>query len=132
MFTKETPKEISGLYDVIEAAESRFRGAYAVEKKQRQGELRLVLCRPSGGELLYIGLRYDLWHRTGSPLWFGVRQDWNEEIVSRFRKFNNGSCFRYEEFFLRSAAYEAGTEGFTKAFLEMLDSQLQILTEKPS
>jgi hypothetical protein len=84
MFSPDTPKVISRLYDIIAALESRLAGRFAVEPHQRQGERAVFVIDGDGHPFFYFGAWYELWSRSGFPLWFGVHADWNAAVVQAF------------------------------------------------
>ncbi len=128
MFTKDTPKEISRLFDLIEAVQQKFQDRFTINKQSRQGELSLVFKTADLVDILYLGVRYDLWTRAQNPLWFGVQSDWNEKVVNLFSEHNQGRWVPFENFRLCPVPPELTMQDeYKELIIEMLEEQLNIV-----
>ena len=125
MFTDDMPKIVSGYFKVLETVADHFKADYAIERLSRQGELALVFTTASGGKLLYLGMRWDLWSRMHLPLWLGVRPDWGQPAVDGFVARNPGRCFFHDGYSLCPVdpAIAAGADT-APALIALLEQEL--------
>ena len=100
MLSEDMPKIVAGYFGLLDAVAQHFKDSCVVERLSRQGELAIVFKNASGGSLLYLGVRWDLWSRMHLPLWLGVRPDWGQSAVDCFGARNPGRCFFYEGYSL--------------------------------
>jgi len=84
MFTPDTPHIISRIYDIIASVESACAGRVPLQPRQGTGERALVFMDAAGQPFLYFGAWYELWSRSGFPLWYGVHEQWDGATVQRF------------------------------------------------
>ena len=96
MLSKDTPKEISHLFSLVESVEQACSSRYGVEKKSSRGELSLLISTSDGRPLLYLGVRYDLWTRLQHPLWAGVKLTWPPGLLDTFTGTHAGRTIDHE------------------------------------
>lgn len=120
MFTRETISDVGRLFDVIERLERRFSDAFTLESCSRQGERSVEFKTDADAPHLYAGIRQDLWMRTGSPLWYGVRVDWGTAAVERFRAAHPGEHISFEGFVLCPVAKNADADEIEQLIAEQL------------
>ncbi len=129
MFTEETPKTISRLFEIINSVEQALGKDWTIERQSRQGELALYFKEASGRELLYFALRYDLWTHAQQPLWFGVDLQWNESVIAAFTQGNTGSCLEYQGMRLRALDQQLASGEPCDEIIRIISAQLHILKQ---
>jgi hypothetical protein len=84
MFDADTPKIISRIYAIIAAVASALEERCSLQHHQSQGERALFFADADGKRFFYFGAWYELWSRSGFPLWYGVHNQWNPSTVQTF------------------------------------------------
>lgn len=120
MISRETISDVGRLFDVLDRLERRFSDAFTLASCSRQGERFVDFKNDAGAPLLYVGIRQDLWMRTGSPLWYGVRIDWGPAAVARFSTINAGNHISFEGFVLCAVAKNAEADEIEQVIAEQL------------
>ena len=125
MFTDDMPKIVSGYFKVLETVADHFKADYAIERLSRQGELALVFTTASGGKLLYLGMRWDLWSRMNLPLWLGVRPEWSAGRVDAFSARNQGRSFMHDGYQLSPVDPGIATDtASAEALIGLIEAEL--------
>jgi len=129
MFTKEMPKTISKMYDIVYKAEEVFGKKFSVEKESRQGEYSLFFKTGDEEKLFYIGFKYSLYQCTQNWFWFGVGFDWNETVVNAFSKRHENVFIRFENFMLCPIPEQViEKENFLEETTKIIGEELEALT----
>ncbi|MDJ1493682.1 PD-(D/E)XK nuclease family protein [Cytophagaceae bacterium DM2B3-1] len=89
MFNHEIPSVLLKLYQVIDAIFSEYnRRGYLISKAKNGNEYGLYLKDSQGKPLIYIGIWYIIWQKTGSPICLAVStSEHSIDIRSKFTKF---------------------------------------------
>ncbi len=127
MFSPDTPKIISRLYDIIAALESGLAGRFAVQPHQRQGERAVFVADGGGRRFFYVGAWYELWSRSGFPLWYGVHEDWDAAVVTAFLA-RHPEAVAFEGYRLcRAECAPVFEDGPLEPFTGLIESELAFL-----
>lgn len=84
MFGPDTPKIVSRFCDILAALESALTDRFSIHARQAAGERALVFMHDGDTPLLYVGAWYELWSRSGFPLWYGVHEQWDAPALRCF------------------------------------------------
>ena len=107
MFTKEMPKTISKMYDVVYNVEKAFEKDFSMEKESSQGEYSLFFKTRDGERLFFTGFKYSIYQCTQNWFWFGVDMCWNETVVKTFSQRHENVFIRFDNFLLCPIPEEA-------------------------
>ena len=100
MFTKEMPKTISKMYDVVYNVEKTFEKDFSMEKESSQGEYSLFFMTRDGERFFFTGFKFSLYQCTQNWFWFGVNMNWNEPVVKSFSQRHENVFIRFDNFLL--------------------------------
>jgi len=100
MFTKEMPKTISKMYDVVYKTEETFEKDFLLEKESGQGEYSLFFKTRGGERFFFTGFKFSLYQCTQNWFWFGVDTSWSESIVKAFTQRHENVFIRFDNFLL--------------------------------
>ncbi|MBM4311082.1 MAG: hypothetical protein FJ119_09085 [Deltaproteobacteria bacterium] len=129
MFSADTPKIISRLYDIIAALESGLAGRFTLRLHQCPGERALLFTQTDGTPFFYCGAWYELWSRSNFPLWYGVNAQWNAETVQRFLE-RHPEAVAFEGYRLcRAECAPVFEDGPVDPVIELIQSELAFLTQ---
>ena len=128
MFSPDTPKIISRLYDVIAAVESGLAGRFSVQPHQCRGERALFFVDAEGKRFFYFGAWYELWSRSGFPLWYGVHSQWAAATVRTFLG-RHPEAVPFEGYHLcRADCAPVFEDGHAQPVIECIERELACLT----
>lgn len=129
MFSADTPKIISRLYDIIAALESGLAGRFSVQLHQCPGERALLFAHADGAPFFYCGAWYELWSRSGFPLWYGVHANWAAAVVRKFLE-RHPEAVAFEGYRLcRAECAPVFEDGPVDPVIELIQSELAFLTQ---
>ena len=100
MFTKEMPKTVSKMYDIVYKVEEIFEKDFLIEKESSQGEYSLFFKTRGGKRFFFTGFKYSLYQCTQNWFWFGVETSWSESIVKAFTQRHENIFIRFDNFLL--------------------------------
>jgi hypothetical protein len=127
MFTKEMPKTISKMYDIIYKAEEVLGKKFLLEKESRQGEVALFF-KEKNENFLYAGFRYSLYQCTRNWFWFGVGLDWKECVVSAFRQRHENTLIQFENYLICPVSEEIlEKENYLEETIKIIEEELESL-----
>jgi hypothetical protein len=127
MFSPDTPRIIARLYDIIASLESGLAGRFGVRPHQRQGERAVFITDGDGHPLLYVGAWYELWSRSGFPLWYGVHAGWGAAVVPRFLA-RHPEAVAFEGYRLcRADCAPVFEDGPCEPFTQLIEHELAVL-----
>jgi hypothetical protein len=100
MFTKEMPKTVSKMYDIVYKVEEIFEKDFLMEKESGQGEYSLFFKTRDGKRFFFTGFKFSLYQCTQNWFWFGVDTSWSESIVKAFTQRHENVFIRFDNFLL--------------------------------
>jgi hypothetical protein len=128
MFTKEMPKTISKMYDVVHKAEETFEKDFLMEKESSQGEYSLFFKTSDGERFFFTGFKFSLYQCTQNWFWFGVDMCWNEPVVKTFSQRHENVFIRFDNFLLCPIPEEAlEKENFLEETTKIIGEELDAL-----
>jgi len=128
MFTKEMPKTISKMYDVVYRADEILGKTFRVEKRTAPGEYDLFFETKNREKILFAGFRFSLYQCARNWFWLGVAMDWNRKVVDAFRENHGDEVIRFENFFLcplPAAVFEK--ENYIDEAVSIIEKELNAL-----
>ena len=128
MFTKEMPKTISKMYDVVYKAEETFEKDFLMEKESGQGEYSLFFKTKDRERFFFTGFKFSLYQCTQNWFWFGVDMCWKEPVVKIFSQRHENVFIRFENFLLCPIPEEAlEKENFLEETTKIIGEELEAL-----
>jgi len=100
MFTKEMPKTVSKMYDIVYKLEEIFEKDFLMEKESGQGEFSLFFKTKEGERFFFTGFKFSLYQCTQNWFWFGVDMGWKESLVKSFSQKHENDLIRFDNFLL--------------------------------
>ena len=129
MFTKEMPKTVSKMYDVVYKLEETFGKDFLMEKESGQGEDSLFFKTKDGERFFFTGFKFSLYQCTQNWLWFGVNMNWSESIVKAFTQRHENVFIRFDNFLLCPIPEEAlEKENFLEETTKIIGEEIEVLT----
>ncbi len=129
MFTKEMPKTISKMYDIVYKAEEVFGKDFSVEKESSQGESSLIFKTGDEEKIFHLGFKYALYQCTQNWFWFGVGLDWNEVLVNAFSQRHENVFICFENFMLCPVPEQViEKENFLEETTKIITEEIEVLT----
>jgi len=128
MFTKEMPKTVSKMYDIVYKVEETFEKDFLMEKESGQGECSLFFKASAGERFFFTGFKYSLYQCTQNWFWFGVDTGWYEPVVKAFSKSHENVFIRFENFLLCPISEETfEKENFLEETTKIIGEELKTL-----
>jgi hypothetical protein len=128
MFTKEMPKTISKMYDVVYNVEKTFEKDFSMEKESGQGEYSLFFKTRDGERFFFTGFKFSLYQCTQNWFWFGVDMCWNEPVVKTFSQRHENVFIRFDNFLLCPIPEETlEKENFLEKTTKIIGEELEAL-----
>jgi len=130
MFSADTPHIISRIYDIIAALKSGLEERFVVRLHQRQGERALLFTHADGDPFFYCGAWYELWSRSGFPLWYGVHANWDAAVMRKFLE-RHPEAVPFEGYRLcRADCAPVFEVGPLEPFIQFIGNELVFLTQQ--
>jgi hypothetical protein len=128
MFSSDTPKIIARLYESIAALQDAFAERWCVQLYQSTGERALFFAHAGAERFFYCGAWYELWSRSGFPLWYGVHADWRPAVVHTFLE-RHPEAIGFEGYHLcRADSAPVFEDGPLEPFIDDIENELAALT----
>lgn len=129
MFTKEMPKTVSKMYDIVYKIEEIFGKDFLMEKESGQGEYSLFFKTRESERFFFTGFRFSLYQCTQNWFWFGVDMCWNESVVKSFSQRHENTFIRFDNFLLCPVPEKIlEKENFFEETIKIIGEELEALT----
>jgi hypothetical protein len=92
---RSTPKAILALHNLIDVIRDRLGQSMTIGQSRVTEEYGLYFRDEKGCEVLWFGVWYPFWEQSGSPLSFGVHDDWPTAVPFKKR---HSDAERYKKY----------------------------------